>query len=179
MRCLSLLACLVIPLAALAQDNARLPVVPVDSSHEVDSSSLMQIHLVDWLKTAPQTEESSRNASGGQSPGDPAETPTETNRGIMIPWGSAAVLYWEGNKADSFLVSASRIGCPGTEVAASVAVSFPTHSGWSSPPIRFGPLKKHTICPLGQGLVLEVFGENTAGPLVELQRREAAWGSRR
>ena len=180
MRCLSLLACLMIPLAVFAQGNARLPlhVFPPDSSHAADSSSVSQIHLVDWLKAAPHSEESSRKVSDGQSPENAAQPPAEMNGGILIPWGSEAVLHWRGEKVDSFLVSASRIGCPGTEVAASVAVSFSTHSGWSSPPIRFGPLGDHSVCPLGQGFELEIFTEDE-GPFVQISREGLYWGTRR
>jgi hypothetical protein len=87
----------------------------------------------------------------------------------------ARVVDWETHQifvapsgADSFRVSASRTGCPGTEVAPSVAVAFATRGGWSDPPIRFGPLTANTTCPLGHGFVLEVVGQGTMPPRVKL-----------
>ncbi|MFH1011429.1 MAG: hypothetical protein V1784_09390 [bacterium] len=189
-----LLACLVVPLALFAQGHTRLTlhVFPPDSCYEVDSvgqatssemgidtSSTGQILLVDWLRDALFTRESRRVVIDGIFRESTATVATETKGGITIPWDSSVVLHSNEDPADSFLVSASRIGCPGTEVAPSVAVSFPTNSGWSFPPIRFGPLGGHTICPLGQELVLEVSKQDAAGPHVRLQRHEASWSSRK
>lgn len=85
----------------------------------------------------------------------------------VIDWDTRHV-FVAPSGADSFLVSSSRTGCPGTEVAPSVAVAFATHSGWSDPPIRFGPLTANTTCPLGRGFTLEVVGRGAAPPEVKL-----------
>ncbi len=84
-----------------------------------------------------------------------------------IPWEKSAVIY-SPSGADSFLVTSSRRGCPGTEVRPSVSVAFPTRSGWSFPPIRFGPLTESTICALGSGQKLEVCAVGDLPPRVRL-----------
>ncbi|MBK6909447.1 MAG: hypothetical protein IPK53_05035 [bacterium] len=90
-----------------------------------------------------------------------------TTDAITIDWDTHRVFYAPSG-TDSFLVSSSRTGCPGTEVAPSVAVAFPTKGGWSDPPIRFGPLTANTTCPLGHGFTLEVNGQGGMAPRVKL-----------
>ncbi len=195
MKRLILLVCLMIAVEALAQQNARLVLhlFPPDSCSQVNStaqqasagsvlgkaSAAEQILLTDWLRERLFARESPRIVMDGIFRENMTTVPTETKESVFLPWDSATVLHWGEAGADSFLVSASRIGCPGTEVAASVAVSFPTNSGWSSPPIRFGPLGEHIICPLGHELVMEVFGENAAGPFARLRHYEGSLTSRK
>ncbi len=85
----------------------------------------------------------------------------------IIDWDSYRI-FVAPSGVDSFRVSASRTGCPGTEVAPSVAVAFATQAGWSDPPIRFGPLTSNTTCPLGHGFVLEISGQGSMPPRVKL-----------
>ena len=87
--------------------------------------------------------------------------------GAALAWESSMVLYAPAMQ-DSFLVSSSRIGCPGTEVGPSVAVAFSNGTKWSNPPIRFGPLTDMTVCPLGRGFELEVNGRGSHPPLVRV-----------
>ena len=96
---------------------------------------------------------------------------------VLLPWETSAILRAESG-ADSFLVSSSRTGCPGTEVGPSVAVAFATGSGWSYPPIRFGPLTSGTLCPLGKGFLLEVKAEGSRDPVVRLRHEESRYGQR-
>lgn len=84
----------------------------------------------------------------------------------VVDWDTHQIICAPSG-ADSFRVSSSRIGCPGTEVAPSVAVSFASKNGWSDP-IRFGPLTANTTCPLGHGFTLEVVGQGTQPPRVKL-----------
>jgi hypothetical protein len=92
---------------------------------------------------------------------------TALSGGVLVPWETHTILHAEmGN--DSFRVSSSRSGCPGTEVRPSVAVAFPAHGGWSDPPIRFGPLGERALCPLGKGYQLEVSVSGDGSPLVKL-----------
>jgi hypothetical protein len=86
---------------------------------------------------------------------------------MALPWESSTVIVAPSGQ-DSFLVRSSRTGCPGTEVRPSVSVAFPTGSGWSDPPIRFGPLSENTICALGHGQQLEVSVRGDAAPKVRL-----------
>jgi hypothetical protein len=111
-----------------------------------------------------------------------AKVPVKTRPLVQVSYTSSAgsstgasIIDWESHQvfvapsgADSFKVTASRTGCPGTEVAPSVAVAFATKGGWSDPPIRFGPLTANTTCPLGHGFVLEVAGQGTMPPRVKL-----------
>lgn len=96
---------------------------------------------------------------------------------LPLPWESSAILRAVSG-ADSFLVSSSRTGCPGTEVGPSVAVAFATGSGWSYPPIRFGPLTASTLCPLGKGFLLEVKAQGDRDPVVRLRHEENRYGQR-
>ncbi len=89
------------------------------------------------------------------------------DRGIALPWESSIMLKTPSG-SDSFLVTSSRTGCPGTEVRPSVSVAFSTSHGWSDPPIRFGPLTDKTVCPLGRGVELHVSAVGTASPLVKI-----------
>jgi hypothetical protein len=173
------LVCLVIAGQALAQQDRRLVLYlfPPDSCSQMDSTARQasidsavarvpakeQVTLTDWLRREPCVH----------------EPVTETEDSVFLPWDSVTVLHWKDDGVDSFLVSVSRTGCPGTETEPSVAVTFPAGTGWSSPPIHFGPLGGHVICPLGRELVLEVFGENPAGSSVRLRHREAVWSSRK
>ncbi|RQV98352.1 hypothetical protein EH220_03460 [bacterium] len=97
--------------------------------------------------------------------------------GAALGWETSAVLY-APSKQDSFLVTSSRIGCPGTEVGPSVAVAFSNGRQWSNPPIRFGPLTEMTVCPLGNGYQLEVNGRGTLPPLVRVIADRSSFGSR-
>jgi hypothetical protein len=94
---------------------------------------------------------------------------------VMLPWETSVVMYTPSG-TDSFLVSSSRTGCPGTEVGPSVAVAFATYRGWSDPPIRFGPLTSKTICSLGKGAELEVNGMGPNPPVVRLIEESAMYG---
>ncbi len=89
------------------------------------------------------------------------------DRGIQLPWESNMILYTATHE-DSFLVTSSRTGCPGTEVRPSVSVAFATPHGWSNPPIRFGPLSDQTVCPLGRGVKLYVSSVGGAAPYVKI-----------
>ncbi len=84
-----------------------------------------------------------------------------------IPWETQQVLYTLTGQ-DSFLVRSSRSGCPGTDVKPSVSVAYATKSGWSNPPIRFGPLNESTTCPLGKGYTLDVSALGVNAPRVRL-----------
>jgi hypothetical protein len=97
--------------------------------------------------------------------------------GVSIPWESRAVLRTVSGR-DSFLVSSSRSGCPGTEVRPSVAVAFPTARGWSDPPIRFGPLSEQGLCALGRGVHLQVSVSGDGPPVVKLREESALFGKR-
>ena len=88
--------------------------------------------------------------------------------GVELPWETQTVLR-STTGTDSFLVTSSRAGCPGTEIRPSVAVAFGTPNGWSDPPIRFGPLARRAICPLGYGRVLEVSVIEGGAPRVRLR----------
>lgn len=85
---------------------------------------------------------------------------------ITVDWETHRV-FTAPSGADSFKVSSSRVGCPGTEVGPCVAVAFASKGGWSDP-IRFGPLTSNTTCPLGHGFTLEVVGQGTQPPRVKL-----------
>ena len=87
--------------------------------------------------------------------------------GRTIPWESGDLVRALSGQ-DSFLVKSSRVGCPGTEVRPSVSVAFSTPHGWSDPPIRFGPLTEHTLCPLGNGYQLEVSCKGDSPPTIRL-----------
>ena len=89
------------------------------------------------------------------------------DRGIQLPWESNMILYTVTGE-DSFLVTSSRTGCPGTEVRPSVSVAFSTSHGWSNPPIRFGPLNDKTVCPLGRGVELRVSSVGGGAPYVRI-----------
>lgn len=193
-----LLGGLVVALGAFAQKNADMNLDPVqpDSSYQgigaadsirqeaaVGASAEAtpadsQAALVNWLNATERSSQPRRLVIDGLFP-QAAPAPTDTNASVLVRWEQSAVIYWKGEKVDSFLVSASRTGCPGTEVRASIAVSFATGSGWSFPPIRFGPLGDHVICPLGEGLKLEVFGDSGVGPRVRVSSRVRTYGSRR
>lgn len=95
------------------------------------------------------------------------ETPGSSSQAMVVDWETYQT-FVAPSGADSFRVLASRTGCPGTEVAPSVAVAFATHHGWSDPPIRFGPLTANTTCPLGKGFTLEVNSRGTEPPRVKL-----------
>jgi hypothetical protein len=97
--------------------------------------------------------------------------------GVTIPWETQTVLR-TASGGDSFLVSASRTGCPGTEVRPSVAVAFATPHGWSNPPIRFGPLSQRGLCPLGRGVQLQVSAHGDDPPLVKLREELAVYDHR-
>lgn len=92
--------------------------------------------------------------------------PGSSTEFCIVDWETHQVIYAPSG-ADSFKVSASRTGCPGTEVAPSVAVSFASKGGWSDP-IRFGPLTSNTTCALGHGFTLEVAGQGTQPPRIKL-----------
>ncbi|MBU1983545.1 hypothetical protein KJ815_03935 [bacterium] len=102
---------------------------------------------------------------------------SEKNGGIAVPWESHMVLR-SSSGTDSFRVSSSRIGCPGTEVGPSVAVAFPVGNSWSDPPIRFGPLSANTICPLGKGYQLQVATTSDDTPVIRLHEPPALYGKR-
>jgi len=97
--------------------------------------------------------------------------------GAALGWGTSAILYAPARQ-DSFLVTSSRTGCPGTEVAPSVSVAFSNGRQWSDPPIRFGPLTEMTVCPLGNGYQLEVNGRGTLPPLVRVIADRTSFGRR-
>lgn len=99
--------------------------------------------------------------------------PGNSTESLIVNWESRHV-FVAPSGADSFLVLASRTGCPGTEVGPSVAVAFATHKGWSDPPIRFGPLMSNTTCPLGNGYTLEVSGRGAEPPRVRLVETNAS-----
>ena len=96
---------------------------------------------------------------------------------LTLPWETSAIVRTPSG-LDSFRVSSSRTGCPGTEVRSSVAVAFATPKGWSDPPIRFGPLVDHTICPLGRGYQLEVSVTGDESPVVRLHEPGDMYGRR-
>lgn len=96
---------------------------------------------------------------------------TEKNGGHVLPWESHTILK-SASGTDSFFVSSSRTGCPGTEVRPSVAVAFRNGGGWSDPPIRFGPLGERTYCPLGKGYGLEVSVVGNSAPIVRLKNSD-------
>jgi hypothetical protein len=102
--------------------------------------------------------------------------PDETGS-VSLPWESQAVLHSVSGQ-DSFLVTSSRAGCPGTEVKPSVAVAFSTPRGWSYPPIRFGPLSAQAICPLGRGYQLDVSVKADGVPVVKLREDALQYGKR-
>jgi hypothetical protein len=97
--------------------------------------------------------------------------------GIPLPWNTQKVLR-SATGLDSFRVSSSQAGCPGTEIRPSVSVSFATPRGWSDPPIRFGPLNDHTVCALGKGYELEVSARGANGPSVNLRQHAEMYGRR-
>jgi hypothetical protein len=97
--------------------------------------------------------------------------------GAALGWESSAILYAPAMQ-DSFLVTSSRTGCPGTEVGPSVAVAFSNGRQWSNPPIRFGPLTEMTVCPLGNGYQLEVNGRGAHPPLVRVIADNSSFGRR-
>jgi hypothetical protein len=111
-------------------------------------------------------------AHGGASVSFDAE-----DRGLQIPWESNLILHAPSGQ-DSFLVTSSRKGCPGTEVKPSVSVAFATAHGWSDPPIRFGPLAWKTICPLGRGVELQVCVAGGSAPYVKLIEKSNMYGKR-
>lgn len=108
---------------------------------------------------------------------DVSNTDAPHDAAVPLPWESAVVLH-SVSGADSFRVTSSRAGCPGTEVRPSVAVSFATAGGWSFPPIRFGPLTENSLCPLGRGYQLKVKLKTDAGPDVRLVEPETLLGKR-
>jgi len=97
--------------------------------------------------------------------------------GVSIPWESQAVLRTISGR-DSFLVTSSRVGCPGTEVRPSVAVAFATGRGWSDPPVRFGPLSERAVCALGRGVHLQVSVTGDGPPVVKLREESLLYGKR-
>ena len=97
--------------------------------------------------------------------------------GTTLPWETGTVLRAVSG-ADSFKVSSSRTGCPGTEVRPSVSVAFATSHGWSDPPIRFGPLTDRTMCPLGHGFTLEVSASGASPPRVKLREPSSSYSQR-
>jgi hypothetical protein len=177
-------------LGAFAEENIDSLISPPDSTYGRDSavtrvnlgvsqkalSPIRQSNLVDWLQNMSGTSMPRAVVDGMFR--ESATTQDERSGTILIPWENSAILFLNGESSDSFLVRASLTGCPGTEVGASVAVSFATASGWSYPPIRFGPLNDHSVCPLGQGFELEIFTENE-GPFVRISREGVYWGARR
>jgi hypothetical protein len=96
-------------------------------------------------------------------------TAFKLERGVSVPiaWDCSAVIIAPSGQ-DSFLVRASKTGCPGTEVRPSVSVAFASGGGWSDPPIRFGPLTSKTVCALGGGQQLEVSQIGASPPSVRL-----------
>ena len=102
---------------------------------------------------------------------------TDDSGGVRIPWESQAVLKTVSGR-DSFLVRASRAGCPGTEVRPSVAVAFATGRGWSDPPVRFGPLSERGLCALGRGVQLQVSVVADGPPVVKLREESLLYGKR-
>jgi hypothetical protein len=101
----------------------------------------------------------------------------EESGGVMLPWESKAVLHSISGR-DSFLVTSSLAGCPGTEVKPSVSVAFATGSGWSDPPIRFGPLSERGVCALGRGFNLDVSVRGSDPPTVKLREEPLQYGKR-
>ena len=102
--------------------------------------------------------------------------PDETGS-VSLPWESQTVLRSVSGR-DSFLVTSSRAGCPGTEIKPSVSVAFATPRGWSDPPIRFGPLSNQAVCPLGRGYQLDVSVKADGVPAVRLREEAAQYGKR-
>jgi len=97
--------------------------------------------------------------------------------GSALEWETSRIFYAPARR-DSFLVAASRTGCPGTEVAPSVSVAFSNGVRWSDPPIRFGPLTEYTVCPLGNGYQLEVNGRGMLSPLIRVIQDRSLFGRR-
>jgi hypothetical protein len=105
------------------------------------------------------------------------ERMADDSGGVRIPWESQAVLRTVSGR-DSFQVTASRAGCPGTEVRPSVAVAFATVRGWSDPPVRFGPLSERGVCALGRGVQLQVSVVADGPPVVKLREESPLYGKR-
>lgn len=107
------------------------------------------------------------------TPSAPWDVLIQMNAGLRatesaeVPWESSKVLVSPTGQ-DSFLVTSSKTGCPGTEVRPSVSVAFPSGRGWSFPPIRFGPLSESTVCALGNGQKLEVSVVGSRSPRIRL-----------
>lgn len=97
--------------------------------------------------------------------------------GIAVPWETYTILR-SASGQDSFLVTSSRTGCPGTEVRPSVSVAFAMAGGWSNPPIRFGPLSDRGVCALGRGFHLEVSARGNEAPVVKLREEPLQYGKR-
>jgi len=177
-------------LGAFAEENIDSLISPPDSSYGRDSTvtrvnleanqkalpPVRQSNVADWLQSVLWTPPP-RVVIDGMFHED-ATAQSERSGTVLIPWENSVILFLNGESTDSFLVRASLTGCPGTEVGASIAVSFATASGWSYPPIRFGPLNDHSVCPLGQGFQLEIFTENE-GPFVRISREGLYWGARK
>jgi hypothetical protein len=194
-RCI-LVGCLALAVCAFAQSGAEMKPVPAapDSNYlqtrlvdsvgqkaagEVDAEAARRAQLMEWLRAALLSPGHHRVVIDGGQLREDAPTPVGVGESVLIPWENSAVVHWKGEPADSFLVSVSATGCPGRPSEASVGVSFATPSGWSHPPIRFGPVVEHTICPLGEGFELEVLGGSEEGSRVRLSSRTAAYGSRK
>jgi hypothetical protein len=135
-----------------------------------------QISLTDWLQSMSETTQP-RIVVDGIFHNTVIQS-SDRSDAVLVPWEKSVILFLNGVGSDSFLVRASHTGCPGTEVGASIAVSFATPSGWSYPPVRFGPLNDHSLCALGQGFQMEIFAGNE-GPFVRISRDGVHWGARR
>jgi hypothetical protein len=96
---------------------------------------------------------------------------------VALPWESETILR-SPSGIDSFKVTSSRAGCPGTEIKPSVSVAFSTPHGWSDPPIRFGPLGNSTMCALGKGYVLDVSVRGDSAPRVALRQQTDHYSQR-
>jgi hypothetical protein len=192
-RCI-LVGCLAVGVSAFAQGGAEMRYVPAppDSSYlqirsadsagqaaAINAEKARQTQLMDWLRAALLSPGHRRVVIDRGALSQDAPLPVGMGESVLIPWENSVVVHWKGDPADSFLVNASASGCPGSPANASIGVSFVTQSGWSQSPIRFGPLVDHTICPLGEGFELEVFGGTEEGPRVKLSSRAATYGSRR
>ncbi len=140
-----------------------------------------QTALVEWLRAGLLSEKPIRVVIDGMFQQNVLAPPSEEeiSEGTLIPWEGSAVLYRGSlERADSFLVSASMTGCPGTEVGPSISIAFPTPWGWSCLPIRFGPVLDNAVCPLDVDVRLEVVKREEAGPVVRIRRGEEVYSSR-
>jgi hypothetical protein len=134
----------------------------------IDVQNPNALHSMTPAPNAPGNKPSTVNMAASLNPAD---------RGVQLPWESNRILYTASGQ-DSFLVTSSRTGCPGTEVRPSVSVAFSTSHGWSNPPIRFGPLTDKTVCPLGRGVELHVNAVGSAAPYVKLAESGATYSRR-